>query len=180
MLSLPACVSLVFPGTDVRVEGKPRRGAGVASVTMGEEHPTGLWSGPGKPEEEERKTRAEQPRLRQLRGSPASLTSGGGILPGTERSVLSPGPHWTLWWMVKGLQMEGLRELTPEKKPRASPYGDLMLSLIHFVNTEFQAACQGQTYALCKWYLILTLTLEGRQYHWARFTARKIEFRESK
>lgn len=52
-----------------------------------------------------------------------------------------------------------------------------MLSFIHIVNTEFQAACQGQIYVLCKWYLILTLTLEGRQYHWVHFTARKIEFR---
>lgn len=76
--------------------------------------------------------------------------------------------------------MEGIRELRPEKKPRALSCGYLMLSFIHFVNTEFQAACQGQTYALCKWHLILTLTVEGRQYHWAHFTAREIEFRESK
>lgn len=47
--------------------------------------------------------------------------------------------------MEKGLWMEGLRDLRPEKKPRASPCGDFMLSLIHFVNTEFQAACQRQT-----------------------------------
>lgn len=75
--AIPACVSLVFPGADVRPEVKPRRGAGVASVTTGEEPPTGLWSGPGKPQEEERKSRAEQLQLGQLRGSLASLTSGG-------------------------------------------------------------------------------------------------------
>lgn len=43
----------------MRVEVKPRRGAGVASVTTREEPPTGLWSGSGK-EEADRKTRAEQ------------------------------------------------------------------------------------------------------------------------
>lgn len=73
--SCPAPVSLVFPGATVRVEVKPRRGAGVASVTTREEPPPGLWSGSGK-EEADRKTRAEQLRLGQLRGRPASLTSG--------------------------------------------------------------------------------------------------------
>lgn len=80
----------------MRVEVKPRRGAGVASVTTREEPPPGLWSGSGK-EEADRKTRTEQLRLGQLRGRPARLTSGGGIPPGTERSVPSPGPCWALW-----------------------------------------------------------------------------------
>jgi hypothetical protein len=66
--------------------------------------------------------------------------------------------------------MEDVRELKPEKSPR-TPYP--MLSFIHIVNTEFQAACQGQIYVLCKRYLILTLTLEGRQYHWAHFNSKE-------
>lgn len=73
--------------------------------------------------------------------------------------------------------MEDVRELRPERSLRTSSCGYPWLSFIHIVDTEFQAACQGQIYVLRK---ILTLTLEGRRYHWVHFTARKTKFRESR
>lgn len=56
--SCPAPVSLVFPGAAVRVEVKPRRGAGVASVTTRKNLPQGCGLALGRKRQIEKQGRA--------------------------------------------------------------------------------------------------------------------------
>lgn len=159
---------------------KPRRGS--PPVTTGGESPQGcsLALGSQKRQKETSKqsnsgcggSEVLATRLPVREPHLANLTSGGGIPPGIERLVLRV-PLDTIVDGEGAVNGGCQRTQTREKSKDTVSRGYPMFSFIHIVNTEFQAACQGQIYVLCKRYLILTLTLEGRQYHWAHFNSKE-------
>lgn len=104
---------------------------------------------------------------------PGKMTSGGGIPPGPERLV----PRPLLDTMVDG---EGAVNGGCQRTQTREKSKDIILWLPHAFLYSYCKQSSRLHARDRSMYLTLTLTLEGRQYHQAHFTARKIEFRESR
>lgn len=120
-----------------------------------------------------------QARLPVAESHLASLTSGGGFPPGTKRIVVPRPPLDTVVDGEGPVNRGCLRTQTREKS-KTSSCGYPMLSFIHIVNTEFQAACQGRSMYFANGTYFLHLPWKADSITGPISQQVKLEFRESR